>query len=314
MNEKIALLINNIENVIIGKRPVIIKLITALLAKGHVLIEDVPGVGKTQLVAALSKSVSGRYNRVQFTPDVMPSDIMGFTMINPETKKMEYRPGSAFCNFFLADEINRASPKAQSSLLEIMEELQISVDGVTRPLPVPFMALATQNPVETYGTYHLPEAQMDRFIMKLSIGYPDRADEMSILLGGSGNGGLSVLKNAAALSPALELSDIGELREKADKIQTNNLVVEYIINLVAATRQTDLLALGASPRGSIALFKTAKALALINGRNYVIPDDIRELAVPVLAHRLILSPKGKSTLGTSAAVIDEIVRTVPIPA
>ncbi|MDR0198098.1 MAG: MoxR family ATPase [Oscillospiraceae bacterium] len=311
MNEKIALLVNNIENVIVGKRQVIIKLIAALLAKGHVLIEDVPGVGKTQLVAALSKSVSGKYNRVQFTPDVMPSDIMGFTMINPETKKMEYRSGSSFCNFFLADEINRASPKAQSSLLEIMEELQVSVDGVTRSLPVPFMTLATQNPVETYGTYHLPEAQMDRFIMKLSIGYPDRADEAAILL--RGTNGETGLMNAAALSPVLELSDIEALREEAERIQTNNLIVDYIINLVSATRQTDMLMLGASPRGSIALFRTAKALALINGRKYVIPDDIRELAVSVLAHRLILSPKGKSTLGTSAAIINEIVRTVPLP-
>ncbi|MCL2633997.1 MAG: MoxR family ATPase [Oscillospiraceae bacterium] len=305
MNEKIALLIENIEKVIIGKRPVIVKLLTAFLAKGHVLIEDVPGVGKTQLVAALSKSVSGKYNRVQFTPDVMPSDIMGFTMINPETKKMEYRSGSAFCNFFLADEINRASPKAQSSLLEIMEELQISVDGVTRPLPSPFMTLATQNPVETYGTYHLPEAQMDRFIMKLSVGYPDPADEKLILNGG----GMS----ANALSSVLELSDIDELRSQAEAVQTNDLILEYIINLVNATRASDLLILGASPRGSIALFRTAKAMALINGRSYVIPDDIRELAVPVLAHRLILSPKGKSTLGTASAIVEELVKTVPIP-
>jgi len=305
LNPKINSLIENIEKVIIGKRSVIVKLIVALLAKGHVLIEDVPGVGKTQLVAALSKSVSGKYNRVQFTPDVMPSDIMGFTMINPDTKQMVYRAGSAFCNFFLADEINRASPKAQSSLLEIMEELQISVDGVTRLLPSPFMALATQNPVETYGTYHLPEAQMDRFIMKISVGYPDPIDEKSILVG-SGH-------NAGDLSAVLGLEDIQELQNQAETIKTNDLITEYIIRLITATRKSDLIVLGASPRGSIALFKSAKALALINSRNYVTPDDVRELAVDVLAHRLILSPKGKSTLGTAEAVIEDVVRNTAIP-
>jgi len=305
MNEKIALLTENIEKVIIGKRSVIIKLLAALLAKGHVLIEDVPGVGKTQLVAALSKSVSGKYNRVQFTPDVMPSDIMGFTMINPETKKMEYRAGSAYCNFFLADEINRASPKAQSSLLEIMEELQISVDGVTRPLPSPFMTLATQNPVETYGTYHLPEAQMDRFIMKLSVGYPDPADEKRILSGDSAS--------AKSLSSVLELADIEQLRTQTEAIQTNSLLTDYIIAIVTKTRESDLLTLGASPRGSIALFRTAKALALINGRSYAVPDDVKELAVPVLAHRLIVSPKGKSTLGTAEKIVADIVANTAIP-
>jgi MoxR-like ATPase len=313
MNVNINSLITNIEKVIIGKRPVIVKLIVALLAKGHVLIEDVPGVGKTQLVAALSKSVSGKYNRVQFTPDVMPSDIMGFTMINPDTKEMVYRAGSAFCNFFLADEINRASPKAQSSLLEIMEELQISVDGETRPLPVPFMTLATQNPVETYGTYHLPEAQMDRFIMKLSIGYPDPADEKLILDGRRASSEKGGYTTAELLSPVLELTDIEQLRNQVEGINANDLVTQYIIDLVNATRKSDLLTLGASPRGSIALYKTAKALALINSRDYIIPDDIRELAVDVLAHRLILSPKGKSTLGTGAAIINDIIKTVPIP-
>ncbi|MCL1866427.1 MAG: MoxR family ATPase [Oscillospiraceae bacterium] len=305
MNQKIDTLVANMEKVIIGKRPVIVKLIVALLAKGHVLIEDVPGVGKTQLVAALSKSVNGQYNRVQFTPDVMPSDIMGFTMINPATKEMEYRSGSAFCNFFLADEINRASPKAQSSLLEIMEELQISVDGMTRPLPLPFMTLATQNPVETYGTYHLPEAQMDRFIMKLSVGYPEPAEEKFIL----DKKGIS----AGDLSAVLQLSDIAALQAQTDAVRTNDLVTEYIIALVTATRTTDLLTLGASPRGSIALYKAAKAYALINARDYVIPDDVKALAADVLAHRLILSPKGKSTFGTSEAIVGDIVARVVIP-
>jgi len=304
-NPKVAALVANIEKVIIGKREPIVKLIAALLSRGHVLIEDVPGVGKTKLVAALSKSVGGVYNRVQFTPDVMPSDIMGFNMIDSASKEMQYREGSAFCNFFLADEINRASPKAQSSLLEVMEELQVSVDGVTRPLPSPFMTLATQNPVETYGTYHLPEAQMDRFIMKLSMGYPAPEEEKQIL----DQKGM----NAADLQAVLTLADIKELQNNADEVKTNDLILEYIITLVNATRATDLLTLGASPRGSIALFKSAKALALIHGREYVIPDDIRDLAVGVLAHRLMLSPKGKSTVGSATAIVEEIVRVTPIP-
>lgn len=303
---KIELLISNIEKVIIGKRHVIVKVITALLARGHLLIEDVPGVGKTQLVAALARSANGQYNRVQFTPDVMPSDIMGFTMICPETRKMQYREGSAFCNFFLADEINRASPKAQSSLLEVMEELQVSVDGVTHALPSPFMTLATQNPVETYGTYHLPEAQMDRFLMKLSVGYPAPTDEMNIIGG-------TKTETAASLSPVLNLSDIVELQNAADAIAVNGLIREYIVALVSTTRNTDNLILGASPRGSIALYKSAKALALVKGRSYVVPDDVRELAVDVLAHRLMLSPKGKTAVGSAAAVVNNIIATVPIP-
>ncbi|MBQ9483377.1 MAG: AAA family ATPase, partial [Ruminiclostridium sp.] len=204
MNEKIGQLVLNIEKSIIGKREVIIKLIAALLSGGHVLIEDVPGVGKTRLVTALSESVSGSCSRIQFTPDLMPSDITGFTMINPKTGESEFRPGAAMCNFLLADEINRASPKAQSALLEIMEELQISADGATYKLPVPFMALATQNPVETYGTYNHPESQMDRFMMRLSIGYPDKSEEIQLL---GGNFGKSV-----KLDPVMTLADIADLR------------------------------------------------------------------------------------------------------
>ena len=248
MNEKIQLLADNIEKVIIGKREVILKLAAALLSGGHVLIEDVPGVGKTRLVTALSESVNGECRRIQFTPDLMPSDITGFSMINPKTGESEYRSGAAMCNFLLADEINRASPKAQSALLEIMEELQVSVDGVTHRLPQPFMTLATQNPVETYGTYHLPEAQMDRFLMKLSIGYPDPSEEMHILEKNSGEKG-----------------------------------------------------------------RLPAVITLINGRNYVVPDDVKYLAVEVLAHRLMLSPKGKSVHGSSEAVMHAILDSVAIP-
>lgn len=305
MNEQVKLLTDNIEKVIIGKREVIIKLIAALLSGGHVLIEDVPGVGKTKLVTALSASVNGECRRIQFTPDLMPSDITGFTMINRSTGENEYRSGAAMCNFLLADEINRASPKAQSALLEIMEELQVSVDGVTYPLPKPFMAMATQNPVETYGTYHLPEAQMDRFLMKLSIGYPSPEEETAIL----------DQKGAAQaeLSAVITLADLLALRDKTETIAVHDSVKRYIVDLVNATRNSEFTALGASPRGSIGLFRAARAAALIDGRDYAVPDDVKRIASEVLAHRLILSPKGKSVHGTAEQVMKTILSEVPIP-
>ncbi len=305
MNEKVQLLADNIEKAIIGKREVIIKLIVALLSGGHVLIEDVPGVGKTRLVSAMSASVNGKCNRIQFTPDLMPSDITGFTMINQKTGETEYRSGAAICNFLLADEINRASPKAQSALLEIMEELQVSVDGATHSLPVPFMALATQNPVETYGTYHLPEAQMDRFIMKLSVGYPAADEEMEILDLGR--------EKRTVLSAVITLDDIVSLREGAQRVSVHESVKKYIIDIVTATRESEFTILGASPRGSIALHTAAKALALINGRNYVVPDDVKSLAVDVLAHRLMLSPKGKSAYAIPEKAMAAILAEVPVP-
>ncbi|MBR4112085.1 MAG: MoxR family ATPase [Ruminiclostridium sp.] len=305
MNEKVQLLTENIEKAIIGKREVIIKLIAALLSGGHVLIEDVPGVGKTRLVSALSASVNGKCNRIQFTPDLMPSDITGFTMINQKTGETEYRSGAAMCNFLLADEINRASPKAQSALLEIMEELQVSVDGVTHALPVPFMALATQNPVETYGTYHLPEAQMDRFIMKLSVGYPAADEELEILDLGS--------EKKTELSAVISLDDIVALKEQAQNVEVHPSVKKYIIDIVTATRESEFTVLGASPRGSIALHTAAKALALINGRNYVVPDDVKSLAVDVLAHRLMLSPKGKSVHSVPERAMAAILEGVAVP-
>ena len=305
MNEKIGLLIGNIEKSIIGKRSVIMKLIAALLSGGHVLIEDVPGVGKTRLVTALAQSVSGSCSRIQFTPDLMPSDITGFTMINPKTGESEYRPGAAMCNFLLADEINRASPKAQSALLEIMEELQISVDGKTYRLPVPFMALATQNPVETYGTYHLPEAQMDRFMMKISIGYPEKGEEIQLLGGGFGK--------TVKLDPVMALEDIVSLRAQAETVRVNDSVKNYIVDIVNATRASEHTLLGASPRGSLALCSAAKAYALINGRDYVIPEDIREIACDVLSHRLMLSPKGKSAFGVPIAAMRSILENTPVP-
>lgn len=308
MNQDIQKLTESIGSVIVGKESVIRCVIAGLLCNGHILIEDVPGVGKTQLAAALSRSVGGSFNRIQLTPDVMPSDITGFSMVNQQTFELEFRPGAAMCNFLLADEINRASPKVQSALLEVMEEHQISIDGVTHKLPQPFMVLATQNPVETYGTYHLPEAQMDRFFMRISMGYPSEEEELQILSRTEHHNPLENIKEAA-----LHPEDILRLQQEVEKVFVSDPVKHYILQIVAATRTHAALTLGASPRGSIALYKAAKANAFLSGRDFALPDDVKAMAESVLAHRLILSPKGKSQLGSAAAVIAEVLAAVPVP-
>ena len=308
MNTEIQKLTASIGSVIVGKDSVIRCVIAGLLCGGHILIEDVPGVGKTQLAAALSRSVGGSFNRIQLTPDVMPSDITGFSMVNQQTFELEYRPGAAMCNFLLADEINRASPKVQSALLEVMEEHQISVDGVTHRLPEPFMVLATQNPVETYGTYHLPEAQMDRFFMRISMGYPTADEELEILSRTEHQNPLSNIRE-----PALHPEDILTLQKQVEAVFVSEPVRRYILKIVDATRNNDALSLGASPRGSIALYKAAKAIAFLSGRDFVLPDDVRSMAETVLAHRLILSPKGRSQTGDSRAVVKQVLESVPVP-
>lgn len=307
MENKINLLIENIEKVIVGKRSVIVEVIAAMLSGGHILIEDVPGVGKTKLVAALAKSVDGKFNRIQLTPDIMPSDIVGFSMLNSDTKLFEYREGAAMCNFLLADEINRASPKAQSSLLEVMEEFQISLDGKTHSLPKPFMTLATQNPVETYGTYHLPEAQMDRFLMRVSMGYPTISDEIEIL------GRMEFENPIDNLSAVVSLDEIISYQNEVTRVRTSPEIKNYIMAIVTETRKSEDIKLGVSPRGSLALHKAAKAYAFINQRDYVIPDDVKKMAVPVLSHRIMLSQKGKAAYSTQQNVIASILGTVPVP-
>lgn len=307
MNTQIEALVNNIEKVIVGKRSAIVKVICAMLAEGHILIEDVPGVGKTRLVAALANSVDGKFNRIQLTPDIMPSDIVGFSMIDPQTRQTEYRQGAAMCNFLLADEINRASPKTQSSLLEVMEEHQISLDGNTMPLPSPFMVMATQNPVETYGTYHLPEAQMDRFIMKISMGYPEPAEELDIITRSEDP------KFADKLPAVMTVEDVNKHIDGAKQVRCTDSIKEYIVSLLNATRSSELVKLGASPRGGIALLKAAKAHAYTDGRDYVVPDDIRAVMSAVLSHRLMLSPKGKSAYAGAEEVMEEIAMRVPAP-
>ncbi|MBE6837234.1 MAG: MoxR family ATPase [Ruminococcus sp.] len=306
MNNEIKKIVDNVEKVIIGKTDVILKTLTALISGGHVLVEDVPGVGKTQLVSAIAKSLNGKFNRIQLTPDVMPSDIVGFSMINPQTREIEYKQGIADCNFLLADEINRASPKAQSSLLEIMEEYQISLDGKTYNLPKPFMTLATQNPVETYGTYHLPEAQMDRFLMKISIGYPSREQEIEIINRKS-------VTDTTALSPVMDISAIEEMKSDSEKVFVSEEIKGYILDIIEATRTSSDFKLGASPRASIALLKSSKAFAFVNGRDYVTPDDVKKLAVNVIAHRLILSPKGKAAYNTNEKAVEAILEKVNVP-
>lgn len=307
MDKRISALIDNIEKVIVGKSDVIKNVVTALIMEGHVLIEDVPGVGKTQLAAALSKSVGGSFNRIQLTPDIMPSDITGFSMINKTTGEFEYKKGAAFCNFLLADEINRASPKAQSALLEVMEERQISIDGQTHALMRPFMVLATQNPVETYGTYHLPEAQMDRFAMRISMGYPTSAEESAILERNEFESPIS------KLSPVITTDDIAAIQDEVKKVRSAENVKNYIVSIAEATRHNENIKLGVSPRGSIALFKAAKARAFIDGRDFITPDDVKDCSVIVLAHRIMLSPKGKAALGTAEAAIEAAVSGVTVP-
>ena len=309
MNANISRLAESVSRVIVGKQDTIVKLIAALLCEGHVLLEDVPGVGKTQLITALSRSIGGKFNRIQLTPDIMPSDIAGFTMLDSAKGEFVYRDGAVMCNFLLADEINRASPKVQSALLEAMEERQISLDGVTHKLPRPFLVMATQNPVETYGTFHLPEAQMDRFFMKLSMGYPTVQEEIMIL------GRTERYNPIANISePVMNVNDVAAMQEEVKRIMVTDDVKAYIVNLVTSTRQDRNVVLGISPRGSIALFKASRAFAYIYDRQYVTPDDVKHVPVSVLAHRIILSPQGKTAFGTGEAYIENLLRTCQVPA
>ena len=309
MNRNVSLLAQTVGKVIVGKDDTIIKLIASLLCEGHVLLEDVPGVGKTQLITALSRSIGGRFNRIQLTPDVMPSDIAGFTMMDQSSGEFIYRDGAVMCNFLLADEINRASPKVQSALLEAMEERQVSLDGVTHELPKPFLVMATQNPVETYGTFHLPEAQMDRFFMKLSMGYPSAEEEFSIL---ERTEKYNPIENIT--EPTMTVNDIIDMQKAVKEVRVTDDVKKYIITIVNATRGDRNTTLGISPRGSIALYKASKAFAYIYEREYVTPDDVKKTAVAVLSHRIILSPQGKTAYGTSEGYVTELLKNIPVPA
>lgn len=300
-------IVTNIEKVIVGKTDVIKLMVISLACDSHVLIEDVPGVGKTTLVSALAKSINATYNRIQFTPDVMPSDITGFSMYNQKNNEFEFHEGIVMGNILLADEINRTPPKTQSSLLEAMEEKQVTVDGKTHDLPRPFMVLATQNPIEYLGTYPLPEAQIDRFIMKISIGYPKENEELKILE-------LYEHENPFEhLRPVASCDDIIYLQNKVRDIYCCDRIMNYIIKLINMTRQSQDLILGASPRGSLYLLIAAKALALYDGRDFVIPDDVKEVFLPVISHRLILRNEAKFNKITSEKILSDIMKQVDVP-
>lgn len=304
----IGALLDNIGKVIIGKEEAVEYALIALLCNGHVLIEDVPGVGKTTLASALAKSLDCSFRRIQFTPDLMPSDVTGFTLVNFKTGEMEFKEGAVMSQVVLADEINRTSPKTQSALLEVMEEQQVTVDGVTHPLPKPFIVLATQNPGEFVGTYPLPEAQMDRFFLRISIGYPTVEQEMDVLERYSG-----VVKPMATIEPVCTAQDIIALQEMVKQVYCSPEVRMYVATLVAATRQEPALALGASTRAAISLIHGAQACALLAGRDYIIPEDVQHMALPVLSHRLVLSAESRMKGVTAQSVVMKVLKNTPVP-
>ena len=291
----------NVEQVIVGKRATIELLMVALLCEGHVLLEDVPGVGKTMLARALALSLGGQFKRLQCTPDLLPNDVTGVSVFNQQTSQCEFRPGPVFVNVLLADEINRATPRTQSALLEAMQEQQVTVDGVSRPLPRPFLVLATQNPIEYEGTFPLPEAQLDRFLMRLSLGYPSSTDEKQILLNLRREHPIGRVKSVA------EAQELIALQPLVWDVYIDDTLQEYIIRLTNATRQHPDLALGASPRASLALFKTAQAWAALRGRDHVLPDDIKSLVAVTLAHRLIVRPEAELRGQTAQGILKDIV-------
>jgi MoxR-like ATPase len=300
-------IIENVEKVIVGKHQALELIAIALLCEGHVLIEDVPGTGKTVLAKSVSKSLGCKFRRIQFTPDMLPSDVTGVSVFNQKTREFEFRPGPVMAQIVLTDEINRATPKTQSALLEAMEERQITVDGVTYPMEQPFLVLATQNPIEYEGTFPLPEAQLDRFMMRISLGYPSSDDEVTML------------ENQQHTHPVTRIDQVvsGEELVQAQQgikdVHINDLVKEYIVKLVNASRKHPDVYLGSSPRGSIALYKTGQAHAAIQGRDYVIPDDIKALAMVTLAHRLIISPSARIKNVDPRAVVQEILDSTPVP-
>ncbi|KAA9086560.1 AAA family ATPase [Microbacterium radiodurans] len=302
--ETFAKLVDNVEQVVLGKRHVIELAFTAMVSEGHLLLEDFPGTGKTSLARAMGQTVQGSSTRIQFTPDLLPGDVTGITVYDQSRGEFEFHQGPIFANIVLADEINRASPKTQSALLEVMEEGQVTVDGVSRPVGVPFLVVATQNPVEQAGTYRLPEAQLDRFLLKTTLGYPDHAATVRILEG--------TASAKRELTPVITPQGVVSMADLARGVYLNGLVLDYIARIVEATRLATEVRLGVSVRGAIALTKAAKTWALAHGRSYVVPDDVKALAEPVLAHRLILDPEAEFDGVTAGAVIGQVLLdTVP---
>lgn len=303
-NDIILKILDNLNKVILGKEKTLENVLIALLAKGHLLIEDIPGVGKTTLVKALAKSIALSYKRVQFTPDLMPSDIIGINIFNKDEGGFQFKKGPIFNQIFLADEINRTSPKTQSSLLQAMEEGEVSTEDNHYVLDKPFMVLATQNPLEYQGTFPLPEAQLDRFIMKISLGYPDKRNEISILKNSD------IIRNISDIHPVATKTDIQDIQDEVSNLTVHDDILDYIIDIANKTRNCNDLKLGASPRASIDLLKASKARAYLYGRNYVIPDDVKEMTVPVLNHRVIISPEARMERRTTEEILQEIINKI----
>jgi MoxR-like ATPase len=300
-------LLINLEKVIVGKRKTIETIMVGLLCQGHVLIEDVPGVGKTVLARSLAKSLGCSFNRLQFTPDMLPSDVTGVSIYDQSKRVFEFRPGPVFAQIVLVDEINRATPKTQAALLESMEEKQVTVDGITHTLPTPFMVLATQNPIEYEGTFPLPEAQLDRFLLRVRLGYPNQTDEIEIL------DRQQLRHPIESLEAVISVEELQEAMQEIKKIFVSKPIKRYLVDLVDRTRQSSDVYLGASPRGSLALFRTGQAMAALAGRDFVLPDDIKSLAVPVLAHRVIVGPAARLRELSAEKIVEEILENLPVP-
>ena len=299
--------IEEVQKAVIGKQDCIEKVMMAILSSGHILLEDIPGVGKTTMALAFSRVLNLKEKRLTFTPDVLPADLTGFTMYRKETNKFYYQPGALMCNLFLGDEINRTSPKTQSALLEVMEEQKVTVDGVTHDVPQPFIVIATQNPIEQLGTYKLPEAQMDRFLIKTSIGYPGHDVSVDILKQ------VDITDRAQTISPVLSGDDVMRLRQVATEIYVDDAIREYIVRLVEATRHNEKITVGSSMRGALALTRCARIWAAADGRAYVVPDDVKDLAVAVLAHRITLTPEATFDGATPESLIAQVLEDVPSP-
>ena len=302
-----AEIVAEVKKVVVGKDEVLAKMLLAILARGHVLLEDVPGVGKTTMALAFSRALDLGYSRVQFTPDVMPSDLTGFTLYNREANRMEYRPGALMCNLFLADELNRANSRTQSALLEAMEEGQVTVDGRTHPVPQPFLVIATQNPTGVAGTQPLPDSPMDRFMIRLTIGYPRPEDELEMVRRRQNRSLLEQVRRV------VDRQGLERLRESVDQIYIGDPVLEYIVRLTAATRENSKVLQGASPRATLALASAGRALALMRGRDYVLPEDIQAVYTDVVAHRLILTPSAQAKDRDGAALCGEVLHQVKPP-
>jgi len=306
-NSKALQIINEVNEVVIGKREIIIKVLAAVLAKGHILLEDNPGVGKTTMALAFSKAMALKYNRLQFTPDVLPTDVVGFHLLTKDGESYQYKPGAVMCNLFLADEINRTSSKTQSALLEVMEEGKVTVDSITRDVPKPFVVIATQNPIGSIGTQMLPESQLDRFMVRLSIGYPDLKSEIGILKDRQNSNPLD------KVTKVVERDDILYMQNMVEGVYIHDSIYEYITLLVQQTRENPLIELGVSPRGSLAIMNMVKALAFLSGRDYVIPSDVQYIFKDVAAHRIILKPKARVNNITVDNLLDDILRIVRPP-